>query len=43
LNAVTEVAPEAGGGGHVTLRNGQSLEVSRRRFRDLLNSLEGMG
>ena len=43
LNAVTEVAPESGGGGHVTLRNGQSLEVSRRRFRDLLNSLEGMG
>ena len=42
LNAVTEVAPESRGGGHVTLKNGQSLEVSRRRFRDLLNSLEGM-
>ena len=41
LNAVTEVAPESRGGGHVTLKNGQSLEVSRRRFRDLLNSLAG--
>jgi two-component system LytT family response regulator len=41
LNAVTEVAPETGGGGRVTLKNGQSLEVSRRRFRDLLNSLAG--
>ena len=41
LNAVTEVAPESRGGGHVTLKNGQSLEVSRRRFRDLLSSLEG--
>jgi two-component system LytT family response regulator len=42
LNAVTEVAPETGGGGHVTLKNGQTLEVSRRRFRDLLNSLAGV-
>ena len=42
LNAVTEVAPESRGGGHVTLKNGQSLEVSRRRFRDLLNSLAGV-
>ncbi|WP_321472590.1 response regulator [uncultured Paludibaculum sp.] len=41
LNAVTQVEAEAGGGGHVTLRNNVRLEVSRRRFRELLNSLAG--
>lgn len=42
LNAVTKVTPESGGSGEVMLRNGQSLEVSRRRFRDLMNALSGM-
>lgn len=41
LNAVAEVAPVTGGGGQVLLKNGQSLEVSRRRFRDLMNALAG--
>jgi two-component system, LytTR family, response regulator len=41
LNAVTEVSPIAGGSGEVVLKNGQHLEVSRRRFRDLLQVLEG--
>jgi two-component system LytT family response regulator len=39
LNAVVEVAPLAGGSGEVLLKNGQRLEVSRRRFRELLESL----
>jgi len=39
LNAVTEVFPLPGGSGEVALRNGQRLEVSRRRFRDLLAAL----
>jgi two-component system LytT family response regulator len=42
LNAVTKVTPESGGSGEVMLRNGQSLEVSRRRFRDLMHALSGM-
>ncbi|SPF45299.1 Two component transcriptional regulator, LytTr family [Candidatus Sulfopaludibacter sp. SbA4] len=42
LNAVTEVVPVTGGSGEVVLRNGQRLDVSRRRFRDLLQSLAGM-
>jgi len=41
LNAVAEVFPMPGGSGEVLLKNGQRLEVSRRRFRDLLQSLEG--
>ncbi|HLK67941.1 MAG TPA: response regulator [Bryobacteraceae bacterium] len=41
LNAVMEVFPLPGGSGEVLLKNGQRLEVSRRRFRDLLQSLEG--
>ena len=41
LNAVTEVHPLSGGSGEVLLKNGQRLEVSRRRFRDLLKSLAG--
>ncbi|MBZ5622419.1 MAG: response regulator [Acidobacteriia bacterium] len=39
LNAVAEVFPLTGGSGEVLLKNGQRLEVSRRRFRDLLESL----
>jgi two-component system LytT family response regulator len=42
LNAVVEVAPLAGGSGEVVLKNGQKLEVARRRFRELLDSLAGM-
>jgi two-component system LytT family response regulator len=41
LNAITEVSPIAGGAGEVALKNGQRLEVSRRRFRDLIQSLQG--
>jgi len=41
LNAVSEIFPLPGGSGEVLLKNGQRLEVSRRRFRDLLQSLEG--
>ncbi len=40
LNAVAEVHPMPGGSGEVLLTNGQSLEVSRRRFHDLLGVLE---
>jgi two-component system LytT family response regulator len=40
LNAVAEVHPLAGGSGEVLLKNGQLLEVSRRRFRELLQSLQ---
>jgi two-component system, LytTR family, response regulator len=43
LNAVTEVFPMPGGSGEVLLRNGERLEVSRRRFRDFLQSLAGAG
>jgi len=39
LNAVAEVFPLPGGSGEVLLKNGQRLEVSRRRFRDLLQSI----
>ena len=41
LGTVTEVHPMPGGSGEVMLRNGQRLEVSRRRFRDLIQVLEG--
>jgi two-component system, LytTR family, response regulator len=41
LNAVAEVIPLTGGSGEVLLKNGQRLEVSRRRFRELLESLAG--
>jgi two-component system LytT family response regulator len=40
LNFVVEVHPLPGGSGEVVLRSGQRLEVTRRRFRDLLGSLE---
>ena len=42
LSAVTEVHPLPGGSGEVVLKNGQKLEVTRRRFRDLLHALEGV-
>jgi two-component system LytT family response regulator len=43
LNAVAEVHPLPGGSGEVVLKGGQRLEVTRRRFRDLLESLEKGG
>lgn len=42
LNAVAEVFPFPGGSGEVLLKNGQRLEVSRRRYRDLLDALGGV-
>jgi two-component system LytT family response regulator len=42
LNAVAEVIPQSASGGEVVLKNGQRLEVSRRRFRDLLEILSGL-
>ena len=41
LDAVLEVAPLIGGYGEVRLRNGTCFPVSRRRFRKLLEELEG--
>ena len=41
LNAVSEVFPMPGGSGEVLLKSGQRLEVSRRRFREVLQALEG--
>ncbi len=41
LNAVEEVFPLTGGAGEVVLKNGQRLEVSRRRFRELRQAIEG--
>jgi two-component system LytT family response regulator len=43
LNSVVEVRPLPGGSGEVVLKSGQKLEVTRRRFRDLLESLERGG
>ena len=43
LNSVVEVPPLPGGSGEVVLKSGQRLEVTRRRFRDLLGSLEKGG
>jgi len=40
LNAIAEVHPLAGGSGEVLMKNGQLLEVSRRRFRELLQCLQ---
>lgn len=40
LNAVKEVFPIVGGAGEVLLKNGLRLEVSRRRFRELLDAIE---
>lgn len=41
LEAIVEVATIVGGYGEVLLRNGAKLQVSRRRFRELLGRLEG--
>ncbi len=41
LSAATELHPLPGGSGEVTLKNGQKLEVSRRRYRDLFQALGG--
>ena len=41
LDAVKEVAPTVGGHGEVTLRDGSTLEVSRRRFKELTERLGG--
>ena len=43
LNAVSEVFPVPGGSGEVAMKNGRRLEVSRRRYRELLQALAGMG
>ncbi|MBI4892510.1 MAG: response regulator [Acidobacteria bacterium] len=40
MDEVKDVAPMPGGSGEVTLKAGRRLEVSRRRFRDLLERLE---
>ncbi len=42
LNAVAEVFPLPGRPGEVLLKNGQRLEVSRRRYQDLLEALGGV-
>ncbi len=41
LNAAAEVRPLPGGSGEVVLKNGQRLEVSRRRLPDLMKTLSG--
>ena len=41
LNCVTEVFPLPGGGGEVLMKNGDRLEVSRRRYRELLEAIAG--
>ena len=41
LDSIQEVFPMPGGHGEVLLRNGTRLEVSRRRFKELLEKLEG--
>ena len=41
LNAVVKVIPLSGGSGEVLLQDGQRLEVSRHRFRELLQTLGG--
>jgi two-component system LytT family response regulator len=43
LTVVTELHPMPGGSGEVVLKNGQRLEVSRRRYRDLFEALGGGG
>lgn len=41
IAAVAEVQPLPGGTGRVVLKNGHHLDVSRRRFRDLVEALGG--
>ena len=40
LNALKEIVPIIGGSGEVLLKNGTKLEVSRRRFKDLMDRLQ---
>lgn len=42
LNEVVEVIPLTGGHGEVVLKSGTRLEVSRRRLKDLMDTLEGL-
>ena len=42
LNSIAEVHPMPGGSGELILKTGQRIEVSRRRFRDLLHALDGL-
>jgi len=39
LDAVRDVEPESGGSGVVTLKDGRKIEVSRRRYRELLDKI----
>ena len=39
LDAVREVAPLSGGAGEATLSNGDRIDVSRRRFKALVDRL----
>ena len=41
LDSIQEVFPMPGGHGEVLLKNGTRLEVSRRRFKELMEKLEG--
>ena len=41
LSAIAEVHPMPGGSGEVRIKNGERLEVSRRRYRTLLETLGG--
>jgi len=41
LAAIAEVHPMPGGSGEVRLKSGERLEVSRRRYRELLEALGG--
>jgi two-component system LytT family response regulator len=40
IDEIRDVAPMPGGSGELTLKSGRKLEVSRRRFKDLLERLE---
>jgi two-component system LytT family response regulator len=40
LDAITEVRPLGGGHGEAVLADGPALEVSRRRFKDLIERLD---
>ena len=41
LDAIREIVPLGGGQGELRLQNGLELEVSRRRFRELMQKIEG--
>jgi DNA-binding LytR/AlgR family response regulator len=41
LSAVTEAHPMPGRSGEVVMKNGLRLEVSRRRYRELMAALGG--